>query len=267
MVIRIESVDDPRVGEYVGMKDRDLARLGERFVAEGELVVRRLLASDFETESVFVIERKGEEMAALAGERVNVYVTTPAVMNQVVGFKFHSGVMAVGRKKKLPTLEELAQGWGERVTLLVCPRLVNTENLGAIARVAAAFGADGLVLGEQSCDPFYRQSVRVSMGTVFKLAVVQSVGLVGDLNTLKERWGFDVVGMVLGEGSEELARAKRKGRMALVLGNESEGLSAEEMAACTRLVTIPMSGGTDSLNVYVAAGIGLYHFTQAQVRP
>jgi tRNA G18 (ribose-2'-O)-methylase SpoU len=262
----MDSLDDPRVLAYRNLKDRELAREGDRFIAEGEHVVRRLLASDYPVESVMLARRRAEEMTPAVPGNVPVYVVPDALVHQIVGFKFHSGVMAVGRRKPRLLVEQFFAGAAarQRLTLVVLPDIANTDNLGALIRISAAFGADALVLGEHSCDPFWRQSVRVSMGTVFSLPLVHSDGLLDDLRTMRQRWDVDLVAAVVANDAEPLAASHRPARLGLLFGNEAQGLGAEYTAACQRRVTIPMHLGTDSLNVAVAAAVFLYHFTKEQ---
>jgi tRNA G18 (ribose-2'-O)-methylase SpoU len=259
---RIDSLDDPRVWHYRDLKDRALDRSGRWFIAEGEHVVRRLLASDFPVESVFLSEKRAAEMAPLVPAGVPVYVAPQAVMEQVLGFKFHSGVIACGRRKPPATIDDVIPKDRERLTLVACPDISNVENIGSIIRLCAGFGVDALVLGERSHDPFWRQSVRVSMGTIFSLPVVHTDDLLRDLRRLREEWGVELAATVLDETAEPLARATRPARFGLLFGNEAQGLDETHVAACDRRVTIPMKLGTDSLNVSVAAGIFLYHFTR-----
>jgi len=262
-IIQIDSLEDPRIAAYTRLKERDLAREGGRFIAEGEMVVRRLLASEYGVDSLLVADRKLQEIAPLVPEGVPIYVTSHAMVNRIVGFKFHSGVMAIGLRGESKTIEEIGASWSDRpLTLVICPEIANTDNLGSLIRISSGFGADAMVLGERSCDPFYRQSIRVSMGTIFKLPIVRSENVLKDMQTLRSRFGVQLLATVLAENAEELATANRPGRIAILLGNEAQGLRAEEIAACDRRITIPMRLGTDSLNVSVAAGIVLYHFTQ-----
>jgi tRNA G18 (ribose-2'-O)-methylase SpoU len=170
--------------------------------------------------------------------------------------------MAVGVRPPSPTIDDLLAG-NEQATLVVCPEVEKTDNLGSLIRIAAAFGVDAMILGERSCDPFFRQSVRVSMGTVFHLPIVRSEDLKRDLRRLRDEFNVELIATVLDEDAEPLERAGRAATTALLLGNEAQGLPADVVALCDRRVTIPMKLGTDSLNVAVAAGVFLYHFTRA----
>ena len=263
MIIPVDSLDDPRIAPYRGLKDRDLARQGEQFIAEGDYVVRRLLASPYPTVSVLLSRRRVGHIAPLVPEGVPVYVGDDAMIRQILGFKFHTGVIAVGRRLPSPSLAELFEGKTGPVTLVVCPEVSNSENMGSLIRISAAFGADGIVLGERCHDPFWRQSIRVSMGTIFSMPLVRCDDLLGDLEQLRRRWGVQLIASVLDDAAEPLARAARPERIGLLFGNEAQGLDSRHVAACDRRVTIPMKLGTDSLNVSVAAALFLYHFTQA----
>jgi tRNA G18 (ribose-2'-O)-methylase SpoU len=266
-VEHVASLDDPRVAAYRNLKDADLARGGRQFIAEGELVVRRLLASDYAAESVLVADRRAEEIVPLVPDGVPVYVAPAEVVSAIVGFRFHSGVIACGRRKARVALADAATQWAGRVTLVVLPHTTSTQNLGALLRISAAFGADAIILGEHTCDPFYRQSIRVSMGTIFRLALVQSDDLSADLLELRRRWGVELAAAVLDDGAEPLAHAARPERLAILLGNEAHGLAPEVVAMCDRRITIPMKLGTDSLNVAVSAALLLFHFTSVAAQP
>jgi tRNA G18 (ribose-2'-O)-methylase SpoU len=262
-MIPIDSLDDPRIALYRNLKDRELAREGGRFMAEGEFILKRLLASDFAVESVLLEERRASELAPLVPAGVPVYVALRSVFRQIVGHKFQSGILAVGRRKPFLTVDQLVERAGERSTLVICPEIASVENIGSLIRIAAAFGADGMLLGERCHDPFWRQSVRVSMGTLFKLPLGRSEDILSDLKRLREKWGYELAGTVLSPDAEPLETARRGPRLGIVLGNEAQGLDPASIDACDRRVTIRMREGIDSLNVAVAAGIFLYHFTRA----
>jgi tRNA G18 (ribose-2'-O)-methylase SpoU len=215
-------------------------------------------------ESVLVAQRREQEISPLVREGAALYVVPDPLVHQIVGFKFHSGAIACGRRRPRQTLEDAMNRLSSRATLIICPEIANTENLGGLMRIAAGFGADAFVLGERSCDPFYRQSIRVSMGTVFSLNLYQSPHLLSDLKLMRERWQIERIATVLEEDSEPLNRAGRGDRIALLFGNEAQGLSRKMIDACDRKVTIPMKLGTDSLNVAISAAVCLYHFSFLQ---
>lgn len=254
-------MDDPRVAPYRNLKDRELAADGGRFLAEGEWIVRRLLGGAVPAESVLLAEHQVDTIAPIAPPDLPVYVAPRDLVSQIVGFRFHSGVIAVGRRPDPVRLADAARRWGRRAMLVVLPEVTNTENLGSLLRLSAGFGADAVLLGPRCCDPFYRQSVRVSMGAVFQLTLVRSTDLLADLARLRAEHGVQSIATVLDASAETLAHAERANRVALLFGSEAQGLPADVVAACDRRVTIPMRLGTDSLNVAVAAGIFLHHFT------
>jgi tRNA G18 (ribose-2'-O)-methylase SpoU len=256
----VESLDDDRLWPYRNVKDKELARDGRRFMAEGEQVVRRLLASGLEVESVLLSTRKAAALAPLASPETDVWVAADSLVEEILGFEFHSGVMAVGIRPQSPTLESALPADKPRMTIAVAQQITNTENLGSLIRIAAGFGVDAILLGERCCDPYYRQSVRVSMGAIFRLPILRSLDLIEDLRQMRRRWAFDVIATVIAPDAEPLSRAARRPRTAIAFGSEADGLDATTLAECDRRVTIPMRRGTDSLNVAVAAGIVLYHF-------
>ncbi len=268
-VIFIDSIDDPRVAVYRDLKDRELASREGRFIAESAHVVRRLLASDFEVESVLVGQRRAEEMREAAIAKAPLYVLPDAMVNEVVGFKFHSGVIACGRRKRFVSLADVLPRKpiaGAASTIVICPDLISHENLGSLIRISSAFGVDAIILGERCCDPFYRMSIRVSMGTIFNMPIARSENLRSDLVKLRGELEYELAATVLDEDAEPLSQAKRGQKLGILFGNEAQGLAPDVVALCDRRVTIPMKRGTDSLNITIAAGVFLYHFTGSAER-
>ncbi len=261
-VFTVELLGDPRIAPYRLLKDRELARDGRRFIAEGEHVVRRLLDSDFAVESVLLARRRADEVAPIVRPEVPVYVVPDPLVHEIIGFKFHSGVIACGVRKPPMTLDEIVPHEHRRLTLVACPEIANVENLGAMIRISAGFGADAMLLGERCADPFFRQAIRVSMGTVFRLPLLHSNDLMRELGMLKRDRGVEMIASVLDENAEPLSNVTRADRVCVLFGNEAQGLPRPFIDVCDRRVTIPMKLGTDSLNVAVAAGVFLYHFTR-----
>src|SRR5262249_33217651 len=187
-----------------------------------------------------------------------IYVAEQPVMDAIAGFHVHRGCLAIGERPS-----ERAVPSGAR-RIVVVEDLVDVDNLGAIARNAAAFGADALGLSPRCADPFCRKAIRVSLGAVFDLPVVRFQRWPEDLETLR-RLGFTLVAAVLSPTATPLPRFEPPARWALLLGAEGPGLSDEAVLRCHHRVTVPMaaSNGVDSLNVATAAAVMLYGLTRA----
>ena len=257
-----QTLDDPRLIPYRNLKAANMKRHRELFVAEGSKLVERLIASDFITDSVLLTEKRVPEWQPRIPDHVPVYVVSEELGRELVGFNFHVGVVAVGRRKRNPTLEAAIPKESVRLTIVVLPWCDNPENLGAIIRISRGFGVDAMLLGHGCCDPFSRRVLRVSMGTAFKLPIIESRDLAADLQRLTDEWQMQFAATILDPQATPLTSARRSERFGLLLGNEHAGLAPEWIARCHQRLTIPMAGDTDSLNVAVAAGIFLHHFTQ-----
>jgi tRNA G18 (ribose-2'-O)-methylase SpoU len=257
--IEIRDPDDPRLVDYRSLKERHLNAEGGRFVAESERVVRRLVASGLGVRSVLLTAPRLATLAdALAGP-FPVFLAAQPVLDAIAGFHVHRGCLAIGERPPPPPLPRGARA------LVVAEDLSDVDNLGALARHAAAFGADALVLSPRCADPFYRKAIRVSLGAVFNLPIARASAWPGDLEALRDD-GVTILGAVVEPGAIPLARFEAPARFALLLGAEGPGLSGAARAACDHLVTIPMSAGADSLNVATAGAIFLWALTQAPGR-
>jgi tRNA G18 (ribose-2'-O)-methylase SpoU len=260
--IAIDSPDDPRLAAYRNLKRTNLTRWSGIFIAEGDKLVRRLLASDFETVSVVVAQSELDELTPRVPANVPLYVVGDAWVEHLVGFNFHRGILACGRRKPNPILEAVVPPAPSLCTLIVCPDVQDPENLGAILRIGAAFGASPIILGRRSADPWSRRVLRVSMGAALKLPIARCDDIDGALERLGREMNVELAATVLDKNAEPLDQAGRTDRFGLVLGSEGHGLEARWIERCDRRITIPMRPGTDSLNVAVAAGIFLHHFRQ-----
>jgi tRNA G18 (ribose-2'-O)-methylase SpoU len=269
------TADDPRLLPYIYTGTAKRLEPADVFIAEGEKIVRRLWASSFECRSVMVAANKLDRIAADVPAGVELLVVSEETMHAVLGFKFHSGIMATGVRRPWPTATEwladlaarsanAAQSSGvhRAQVLLVLPEITDPLNLGAILRNAAAFGVAGVLLGPNCRDPLTRQAIRTSMGTIFKLPLCRSNDLLADLAVLKEA-GFESWATVLDENADVLGQVKTPARLAVLMGNEGPGLSSEIAAAADRKVIIPMHNGTDSLNVAAASAVFLFATSQS----
>jgi tRNA G18 (ribose-2'-O)-methylase SpoU len=258
----IENFDDPRLAPYRELNQRNLTRQSGLFIAEGDKVVERLIASRYPVASVLAEADWAERLAPQLPEDTPIYVAEPKLLEATIGFNFHRGVLACGRRLPGPTAAEIARTCGERSTILTCSDVQDPTNLGSIIRTAAAFGCAGVVLAGRCADPFSRRVLRVSMGAVLHVPIIESRDLPADAHELREQ-GFLLAATVIDAAAQPLAEFRPPRRLALMLGSEGHGLSAESLALCDERVTIPMQLGIDSLNVAVAAAVFLYHCTAA----
>ena len=182
-------------------------------------------------------------------------------MEDLAGFGFHRGILACARRPIPRGLEGWLPPIDRPVTVVVCAAIQDPENLGGIFRNCAAMGVCHVLIGEHSADPLSRRVLRVSMGTVLKASFRQTPQLAADLQRLRGEFQLHLAASVLDPTAPPLDHAPCPQRLALLLGNERNGLSPEVVAMCDSRWTIPMRSGTDSLNVAVASGIFLYHFS------
>ncbi|MCX5571403.1 TrmH family RNA methyltransferase [Kaistia nematophila] len=265
-LIRITDPADPRIAAYCHVRERDLVGRDDHFIAEGEVVLRTLLESErHQPVSLLIDEKRVDGLGNITGrlaEDVPVYVASQAVLDGIVGFHIHRGILALGHRAPAPTADALLAGLSGRALVVVLMGIANHDNLGGIFRNAAAFGADAILLDAHCCDPFYRKAIRVSVGNTLTLPHAK-LEPAEDVVALLERHGFTAVSLSP-NGAFRLAELKRPARVAVLLGTEGPGLDAAVLAR-TLTVRIPMAAGVDSLNVATTSGIVLHQLTQAAV--
>jgi len=259
-VQQVAALDRPELEPYRTMR-RHVDHVQRRiFVAEGEKVVRRLLESDFGVVSALMPEKWVRALAPLLEarrENIPVFIAPKELLEQLIGFSMFQGVLAVGRFPEARPLEAIL-GQSPRPHLLVALEgLASAENLGVIVRNCAAFGVHALVVGETCSTPYLRRAVRNSMGTIFKLPVVEPPSLVQTLGQLRH-WGIRCLAAHGQAKTLTLAQCDLKTDCCIVLGNEGYGLSRAVLEACDEAVAIPMARGVDSLNVGNAGAVFLY---------
>ncbi len=262
LVRHISELENPQLDPYRELKRTNLTRWSKWFIAEGKLVVERLLESNFEIYSVLLSDKRLDEFGARIPDGLTTLVVSHEMCSQLVGFDFHAGVMACAVRPNKKSCAEFVPLADSLQTLLVCPNTTLPDNLGALLRIGAAFGTSGLVCGAETCDPFSRRTVRVSMGNVFQIPVFEPMNLAEDLNLLRDRFGFEIVAANQSPRAVDLPQFARQTNLALVLGNEANGIPLEILQMCDREVEIPIAPGVDSLNVSSAAAVLLYQFTQ-----
>ena len=261
----VSSLEDPLLTPYRELKRSNLTRWSGRFIAEGDKVVLRLLASDVAVESVLAAESFVPLVETLLESRPSTLLLVAAdeLVPQIVGFNFHRGLLACGLRRANPSLRDLCPGSNQPARIVVCPDVQGPDNLGQILRTSCALGVDGVIVGPQAGDPFSRRVLRVSMGTAFTVPIYESRSLTTDLRRLISEFAIEPVATVLDETATPLAGFRVPRRAAILFGGEGHGLNPVLTALCKHRVTIPMRRGTDSLNVAVAAGIVLHHATNS----
>ncbi|HEY7815838.1 MAG TPA: RNA methyltransferase [Nakamurella sp.] len=253
--IEVTDPDDPWLSDF-----RDLTRADRRpdrpggrglVIAEGTVVVRRLLASAYPARALLGVARRYEELADdLAGQPAPYYVVDAGLMATVIGFQLNRGVLATADRVPCPAAADLLPGVR---SVAVLEGVGDHENLGSIFRNAAGLGVGAVLLGEGCADPLYRRSVRVSMGTVLHVPFAPLPWLDQGIDLL-HRNGFRLVALSP-SGECRLADARLSGRVALLVGSEGPGLTEAALRSADLRVRIPMHRGIDSLNVATAAAI------------
>ncbi len=263
--VPIDRADDPRIADYVDLSDPDLRRRVEEqrgfFIAEGPLVVRTLLSTTHRVRSVLVTIRQRAALAdVLDPLRAPVYVVSPEVMRQTVGFDLHRGAVAAAERFPLPSIEAVLEG-ATRVAML--ERVNDHENLGAVFRNAAAFGFDAVLLCPQCSDPLYRRTVRVSIGHVLRVPWTRAAPWPAAIDRVRDL-GFTVLALTPADDARRIDTVSIAAaeRVAVLVGAEGPGLSPEALHRSLTRVRIPMATGVDSLNVAVAAAVAFAHFAR-----
>lgn len=261
MIHRIDSLTDERVAQYAHVADPAWLADHGLFVAEGRLVVRRLLEMHrFSVESVLVTPAALAALgSALAAEpdSLPVYVCEQQVMNDLAGFNFHRGCLAMAKR---PIDAVPLDRFAGAQRLLALEGVSNPDNVGGLFRVAAAFGAGGVLLDQRSGDPLYRKAIRTSMGASLMVPFLRSGSWIDDLRWL-QRSQHKLVALTPEASATPLsafaATVQPEQPLVLMLGAEEPGLTAAALGIADARVRIPISADVDSLNVVVAAGIAL----------
>lgn len=267
VLIRVTDPDDPRLVDYLHLTDVALRSRREPesglFMAESSEVIRRAVDAGHQARSLLMAERWLAPMADViatleerAGDPLPVFTADEAILRRIIGFHLHRGALAAMHRPALPSVEDVVRGAGR---LVVLEDIVDHTNVGAIFRSVAGIGADGVLVSPRCADPLYRRSVRVSMGAVFQIPWTRMPEWPGGLAALRAD-GFTVAALALRDSAislDDLAR-RAPDRLALVLGAEGDGLSAQAIEGADLVVRIPMTRGIDSLNVAAASAVALW---------
>lgn len=254
MLVPVNSASDPRLTDFIGLRDAQLRRPAGRFIAEGTKIIERAVVAGCRPRSLLLQRRWLDEVTELLKHwpEVPVYLAEEQLIEHVSGFHVHRGALGSFDRPPEASWETISQA--RRV--LVCEEIVDHANLGAMVRVAAALGWDAVVLSAGSADPLYRRAIKASMGASLQLPWLRLSADQGP-QLLREA-GFTVVAASLGAAAVDVGSYRPPQRVALLLGTEGAGLSQEWLAQSEVQVTIPMAPGVDSLNVATAAAVLAY---------
>jgi tRNA G18 (ribose-2'-O)-methylase SpoU len=257
LIHQIEREDDPRLERYRRTGDPKWLQAHGLFVAEGRLVVRRLIASRrYVIDSILLTPAALQALAPDLDAVDNVYVTDQSLMTGVTGFNFHRGCLAIARR---PTAAVDLSTFAKARRLVALEAIGNPDNIGGIFRSGAALGADGVILDATSGDPFYRKALRTSMGAALRLPFARVDAWPDALDTLRSM-GFTIAALSPSgvQTLDAFAGSVSPGtRLALVAGSEGFGLTPESCHRADVAVRIPVDPLSDSLNVVVAVSIAL----------
>ncbi|MDB5495122.1 MAG: methyltransferase [Phenylobacterium sp.] len=264
--IRVDDPGDPRVADYLQVRERDLVGRAGRFIAEGAVVLEKLIAAGrHPIRSVLLAEKRLAALGPLLeglDPAVPVYAAGQAVMDAIVGFPIHRGVLAVGERAE-PTPDALLARLPAQALVVGLCGIANHDNVGGLFRNAAAFGAQAVLLDADCCDPLYRKAIRVSVGAALTVPFA-TLAPGRDLAATLAEAGFELLALSPA-GEAALGEVAWAARQAALFGAEGPGLPPALMAR-SRTVRIPMAAGFDSLNVATASGIVLHHLAELRVR-
>jgi tRNA G18 (ribose-2'-O)-methylase SpoU len=272
MPLRIEpvgSLEAPELALYRTMRRQVEHRHQRIFVAEGDKVVRRLLESDLPVVSLLLPPEWLEKLQPLLARRleredITVYTAAKETLEELTGFSMYQGVLGVGRIPEMLTLAGAVASSAKPRLFVAVDGLANAENLGVVVRNCAAFGVQALLVGETSSSPWLRRAVRSSMGTIFKLPVVELVDLAEALRALRAA-GMKTIAAHPHTSGRTLFQTELAVDCCVVFGNEGSGISPEVLASCDEVAAIPMQSEIDSLNVGSAAAAFLCEIARQRV--
>ena len=263
--IEITSMEDPRVDPFRNVRDADLRGRDELYMVESELVVRRLLETNWNIHSVLLSQNKCERLAPMLQDRdVPILVADIAMMSEITGFNIHRGVLAAVHRppSESHSVHQFIENYQgkKQLSLLMAEGITNIDNMGSLFRNAAAFGVDAIVLDECCCDPLYRKSIRVSMGHVLSVPFAITKDWKSELQILKQSLNIKLIGCEISDEAVPMWEVEQGDRFGLVMGSEKHGLSQATIDSCDVIAQIPMSAEVPSINVGVASAVALYEF-------
>jgi tRNA G18 (ribose-2'-O)-methylase SpoU len=258
---QISSIEDPAVATYRTMRRPAEHAAQGIFIAEGEKVVRRLLQDPRQKVLSVLLPTKWladyEPLLRARPENLDVFIAEKDVLESLVGFHLYQGVLAVGKIPPPPTLDHILATSPHPRLFVAADGLTNAENVGALVRNCAAFGVQGLIIGETCATPWLRRAVRSSMGTIFQLPVIHTANMRLSLRRLRDA-GLRVIAAHPHAEGRTLTQGEFTEDCCIVMGSEGAGIGPEILEVCDDAVAIRMTPTVDSLNVTSATSVFLY---------
>lgn len=258
-VVEISDLSDPRLADFAHATDV-LLKNGRGphglYIAESKLVLERALRAGHRVRAVLALGGTVESALSMVAPDVPIFSGPGELLSRLTGYELHRGLIASIERPALLDPAELAAN-ARRIVVL--ENVVDPTNVGAIFRSVSAIGADAVLVTPRCSDPFYRRSIRVSMGTVLQVPWTR-VGEWQETRELLATSGFHIAALALADGAVGLREFAEHppDRVALVLGSEGGGLTPDALAAADSIVEIPMRHGIDSLNVAAAAAVAMW---------
>jgi tRNA G18 (ribose-2'-O)-methylase SpoU len=266
--ITVTSLDHPELAPYRTLRQSIEHFRQGIFVAEGEKVVKRLLESTHEILSALMTSEwleKYSKFLEARPENITVFVGEKELLEKIIGFNLHQGIMALGKIPKQANLVSLLNESTSPRLLVAIDGLTNSENLGVLIRNCVAFGVQSILVGETSSSPYLRRAVRNSMGTIFKIPVVHCSNLVETLQMLHSHQ-FKIFAAHPHTKEHNILNTDFSGNCCIVFGSEGSGISTLVLSACDAAVAIPMQLDVDSLNVASANAVLLYEVIRQRTK-
>lgn len=265
-IIHIDSLELDELRPYRTMR-RAVEHVKQGiFVAESETVVKKLLNTNLAIVSVLITQYRLDEIRHLIDERNNkdfkIFVGEKNILEQIVGFDLHQGIMAVAKIPEPSLIEDAVNQSFQPNLFVALDGLTNADNLGVIVRNCVAFGVDALIVGETSSSPYLRRAIRQSMGTVFDLQIVHTKNLRETLVLLEEKFNTHCLAADAHANDISIQDADLKRNICIVLGAEGSGIRKPVLEVCSEKITIPISDRIDSLNVASASAVFLWEVSR-----
>lgn len=257
--IKVENIDADELSIYHTIRDKVIAS-DNSFIADSPKVVNTLLESDVEVKSILATQEyydEFEELVALKNVPL-LYLATKQQMQTIVGHKVHHNCMMHGVRKPLTLLEELDEN------IIMLDAITSTENIGAIARSAAALGVNSYLVPKESPHPYSRRALRVSMGHVAKLKYNIYEDIFETIEYLKKR-DYKIFAAEVSSNATKLQEIQVPKKWVILMGHEGRGLSGEIIELCDECVEIEMMDDVRSFNVGIAASILMYYFKYGEI--